>query len=555
MRRPSSSVLRRVAGSSIAAGMIAVLAACSSGSGTTGSGSGLIINVAGQSDSLTQTFNPFLPNTAEAATFAQQGQGGFIYEPLVQINNVDVGHDLPWLAKSWTWSDGNKTLTLHLQTGVKWTDGKPFSASDVVFTYNLIKKNAALNVLGVQFATVTASDPGTVVMTFTSPSQQYFTNIVSVPMVPQHIWSKVANPATYADKNPVGTGPFELDSFSPQSFLLKANKNYWQGAPKIGGLRFIPYQDNEGQTNALVQGQADWGGTYIADATKTFTSLSTNNHYWAPVVGQDGLIPNLTVWPLSDISVRRAISLGIDRAQIGAASDSPAATNVTGLPMPAFADSVAPQYRNVNFKQDKPAAMKLLESDGFSRHSDGYFYKNGKRLEFSISFPASYTDIASRVQVVVAQLKAIGMKVDINTTSVNDINKLTGSGHFQSTQGYPVNSAPRAFSFYNDIMNPNYFQPVGKMTPTYQNIERFDSPTAKTLFSEYPKATTTAQQNAILYKIESIYVNDLPMITMFYWGNYADWSTAKVTGFPTPGNPYFQPYPNEVVALRLKPVS
>ena len=45
------------------------------------------------------------------------------------------------------------------------------------------------------------------------------------------------------------------------------------------------------------------------------------------------------------------------------------------------------------------------------------------------------------------------------------------------------------------------------------------------------------------------------MITMFYWGNYADWSTAKVTGFPTPGNPYFQPYPNEVVALRLQPAS
>jgi peptide/nickel transport system substrate-binding protein len=535
----------------VVAGLVVGLAACSS---STKSTSGLIINVAGQSDNLTQVFNPFLPNTAEGLTFASQGQGGFIYEPLVQINAVDIGKDIPWLAKKWTWSDGNKTLTMNLQTGVKWTDGKAFSSADVVFTYNLIKKNPALNLLGVDFTSVAATDANTVVMKFATPSEQAFTNIVSVPIVSKHIWSKVANPTTYADKKPVGTGAFELSTFSPQSFVLKANPNYWQAEPKIGGIRFVAYKDNQSQTNALVQGQADWGGTYIADASKTYLAKSKDNHYWAPIVGVDGLIPNLTKWPLSDLAVRQAISLAVDRKQVGAASDSPPATSVTGLPMPSYESSVSAALKGVNYKQDKTAAVAKLKSDGFTMGSDGYYQKGGKPLEFSVSFPAAYTDIASRVQVLVSQLKDVGMKLDVDTTSVNDINKITATGQFESTQGYPVNSAPRAFSFYNDTINPNLYYPIGTPTPTYQNIERFQNAKAAALFKQYPLAVTDAARQNILDQLETIFADNLPWIPMFYWGNYGNWSTAKVTGFPTPSNPYFTPYPNEVVALRLVPV-
>jgi peptide/nickel transport system substrate-binding protein len=537
----------------LAASLVVPLAACSSNG--SGSGDGLILNVASQSDSLTQSFNPYLPNTAQGATYTNQGAGGFIYEPLVQINNVDIGHDIPWLAKSWEWSDENKTLTLHLQSGVKWTDGQKFSADDVVFTYDLLKKYPALNVGGVDFDTITAKDPDTVVMTFAAPSETKFTSLVSAAIVSKHIWSKVGDPTKYVDKNPVGTGPFILDTFSPQSFVLKTNKDYWQTPAKIGGIRFIPYKDNQGQTNALVQGQADWSGTYIADAEKTYLSKSKDNHYWAPVVGSDGLIPNLEKWPLSDIAVRRAISLGVDRAQIGAATDSPPATSQTGLPMPAFESEVASKYKNLDFKQDKPAAEKQLTDAGYTKGSDGYYEKDGKKVEFSVSFPASYTDIAARAQVLVSQLKDLGIKLDIDTTSVNDINKITADGTFQSTIGYPVGPAPRAFNIYDSMMNPNKYYPLGQATPTFENIERFNDPVAKELFNKYPLATTDEERAQILEQLEGIWIDQLPMIVMFYWGNYGDWSSAKVTGWPSEDNPYFAPYPNPVVALKLKPVS
>jgi peptide/nickel transport system substrate-binding protein len=553
MRVKNPRLAKKLVAAVAVVGVAVSLAACSPSS-PAAKGSSLILNVAGQSDNLTQVFNPFLPNTAEGLTFASQGQGGFIYEPLVQINTVNIGKDIPWLAKSWVWSNGNKTLTLKLQSGAKWTDGKAFSADDVVFTYNLIKKYPALNLLGVQFDSISASDPNTVVMNFADPSQTLFTNIVSVPIVSQHIWSKVGNPTTYTDKNPVGTGAFELSTFSPQSFVLKKNPHYWNGEPKIAGIRFVAYKDNQSQTEALVQGQADWGGTYIANAKSTYTSRAKTNHYWAPIAGVDGMIPNLTRWPLSDLAVRQAISLGVNRTQIGAASDSPPATSVTGLPMPSYESSISAALKGVNYTQDVAGAKAKLESDGFTMGSDGYYTKGGKRLETSISFPAAYTDIAGRVQVMVSQFKDFGMKLDVDTTSVNDINKITANGNFDSTQGYPVNSAPRAFSFYNDTMNPNLYYPIGKATPTYQNIERFQNADAAQLFKEYPAATTDAARQKILDQLEKIFADNLPWIPMFYWGSYGNWSTAKVTGFPTPSNPYFTPVPNEVVALRLTPV-
>lgn len=553
MRQPF--LARKLIGAGAAAALILGLAACSPGAAKASSGGGVTLVVAGQSDNLTQSFNPYLPNTAQGVMFSPGGSPGFIYEPLVQINTVDIGKDIPWLAKSWEWSNGNKTLTVHLQDGVTWSDGKPFSSADVVFTYEMLQKYPALNAGGVPNASMSAPDANTVVFTFDQPSQQLFTNIVSAPIVSQHIWSTVDDPTKYADKDPVGTGAYELASFSPQSIHLTANPHYWQGAPKgVTGLTFIAFKDNQGQTNALVAGQADWGGTYIADADKTYVSKSKDNHYWAPLAGTDGLIPNLTVWPLSDLAFRQAISMGVDRTAIGAASGLPPATSVTGLPMPAYESQVSPALKGKVFVQDVAGAKAKLEGDGFTMASDGYYAKDGKRAEFSISFPGAYTDIAARVQVMVSQLKDIGIKLDVDTVSVNDINNLTATGQFQSTQGYPVNSAPRAFSYYNDTMNPNLYFPIGKATPTFQNIERFQDPQAAQLFNQYPLATTDQQRQDILNQLEQIFVDQMPWIPMFYWGSYGDWSTAKVTGWPTPDNPYFTPFPNEVVALRLTPV-
>ena len=540
---------KRIISIALAGVLVAGVAGCSSDSSS--SSSGTILNVGGQADNLTRVFNPYLPD----GTAYSLGSKGMIYENLVQINYVKVGSDIPWLAKSWEWASDNKSITFHLQPGVKWADGKPFTAKDVVFSYELVKKYPALNTLGVDFDTIKASDDNTVVITFAEPSEQDFTTLVQLPIVSEHLWSKVKDPTTFQDSKPVGTGPFELSTFSPQSYLLTKNKDYWQaGKPAIDGLRFISYKDNQAQANALVQGQIDWAGTYIANAKETYLAKNKDFHYWAPDVGQDGLIPNNDVFPFKDDpAVKQAISLAVDRKQIADSRNSHPATSQIGLPMPAFEDAIASEYKGLNFTQDKAAATKILEDDGWVKDSSGYYAKNGKELAFSISFPSAYTDIAAPAQVIVSQLKDAGMKVSIDGVAVNDINKMTASGKFETTIGYPVDSAPTVYSFYNNIMNPAYYKPIGTDTPTYQNIQRYQNPEAAKLLADYPNAATDADRKAIIAKLEGIWIKTLPMVTLFYWGYYGDWSTAKATGFPDESDPYFAPNPNVVVATQIKP--
>ncbi len=558
MNRKSQWLLRGAAAAAVLITVSACAGAGGSTGGVSGTGSGTILTVAGEAVGMTRVFNPYLPTSAWELAGNDVSSGnssGFVYEPLAQVDYVRSNYVIPWLAKSWAWSDGNKTLTFHLQQGVTWTDGKPFSSADVVFSYELMKKFPALNGAGIQFQTVSAPNSSTVVLTFASAQEQNFDAIASLVIVPEHIWSKVKNPATYADPNPVGTGPFVLSSFSPQSYLLTKNPHYWQkGKPTIGGLRFVAYSDNETQANAITEGQVDWAADYLPDAQTTYLNRNKDNHYWVPEAGSDGLIPNLDTFPLSDLQVRRAISVGINRGAIAAARNSPPATNVTGLPVPSFNSIIMPQYQNDNFSQNVGEAKRILAADGWKLGSDGYYQKNGRELSFSISFPSAYTDIAAAASVLVQELKQIGIKMTISTVPASEINTLTGLGKFESTMGYPVAYVPTAWSFYSEQMDPQFYQPIGKNIPTYEDIERFNDPAAAKLFAEYPTASP-AQQTKIVTQLEGIWAAELPVITMIYWGDYAEWNSSKVTGWATAADPYFMPSPNEVVALRLHATS
>lgn len=553
MRKPITLRWRFACAATVAITTALCVSACNAG-GAGGSAGG-VLTLGGEAIGMTRVFNPYLETSAlglAGNSLVSGSAAGFINEPLVQVNYLKANTVIPWLAKSWAWSDGNKTLTWHLRTGVKWSDGKPFSSADVAFSYNLMKKFPALNTSGIKFSTAQAIDTNTVVVRFSEPQQQNFETLGSLIIVPQHIWSTIKDPTKYADPNPVGTGPYELSTFSAQGYLLKKNPHYWQpGKPQVSGLRFVAYSSNVTLAQAVVSGKVDWAGVYIANAQQSYLNRSSDNHYWTPTSGSGGLIPNMNKFPLNDRKVRQAISLGIDRKEISAARNALPASNQTGLPVPTFNNQIASQYKNLNFKKDTAAAKQLLESDGWKMGSNGYYAKNGRQLAFSVSFPSAYNSQAEIASVLGPELKKIGIKMTVDNVPAADINKLTGSGDFQSTIGYPVSYGPTAWSFYYAQMDPEFYQPVGKNEPTYQDIERFNDPTAKKLFQEYPTASAPRQQE-IINQLEGIFIKNLPIITIYTWGDQGDWSTSKVTGFATPSNPYFTPSPNEVVALRLK---
>src|SRR5579862_6241289 len=205
----------------VAAGAIA--AGCTAGSQSTtssGSGSGSgnkaatssVLTIDNESGELwTCGFNPLNPSDTGLSV-------GFVYEPLVYVNPLQQGKTTPMLASSYKWSNGNKTLTFTIRSGVKWSDGQPMTAADVAYTFNLTKKNSALDLTGSWSAlsSVTASG-NTVTMNFSKVAVPYFYYIADqVPIVPEHVFSKIANPVTDPVKAPVGTGPYTMSKCTPQ---------------------------------------------------------------------------------------------------------------------------------------------------------------------------------------------------------------------------------------------------------------------------------------------------------------------------------------------------
>src|SRR5258708_6928817 len=157
----------KAAAALLALGVISALAlaACGgSSSGSNKSGTKILTAIGSVGGSYTENMSPFSPNV-------NLGVDGMLYENLVYVNGL-TGAETPILATSHSWSTDNLTLTFNIRQGVKWSDGQAFSANDVTFTFNMLKQYPAADGTGLwqHFASVTASDPNTVVITFQSPA-------------------------------------------------------------------------------------------------------------------------------------------------------------------------------------------------------------------------------------------------------------------------------------------------------------------------------------------------------------------------------------------------
>src|ERR1700729_3786263 len=196
------------------------VAACgNSGSSSTSSGAkttGKTLVIEGTPQSpMTDDFNPY----DQAGTGYVIQSIGLVNESLYIYNNMrPTQAPIPMLASGTpTWSSDGKSVTIPVRAGVKWNDGKAFTASDVAFTFNMLAKNASLYTAGAPAVTsATATSATSVTLNFAQPEIANQFAIAQVYIVPAHIWSKVSNPSTFSDATPVGTGPYKLDHFSPQ---------------------------------------------------------------------------------------------------------------------------------------------------------------------------------------------------------------------------------------------------------------------------------------------------------------------------------------------------
>ena len=384
----------------------------------------------------TKNFNPF--DTNSMAT--QMNMRSLTYEPLFEFNALQPGVIHPWLGKSYTWSNGGKTLTVDLRTGVKFSDGQPMTSADVAYTFNTMNSSAAANYSGVPaLASVTTPDSSTVVLNFKAAQ---YANIFAIAgdtfIVPKHAFSSLGNVATATVAVPVGTGPYVLKSFTTQLVTFSANPHYWGGTPPISTVQIPYYSGNTAATTALAAGQLDWAGNEIPNLQQLYVSKdSTHNHYWFPGGNTVTLWINVSKGgPLADPKVRQAISAGLNRQELSQKGEygyEAPATSSSGLILPAQQQFLDPALANdISPTPDASKVSSLLSGDGYTKDSKGMWAKNGQEISFQVEDPTAFTDYYADAQLIAGQLKAVGINATVNGVAAPAWFTDAANGNFQT---------------------------------------------------------------------------------------------------------------------------
>ena len=552
---------------------VSVLAACSSSpsstNGTKGtkgpSGTLTIDNESGAN--WTCGFNPFQSGGSSGQGFSL----GAIYEPLVYVNVLQNQQATPMLAASYKWGNGFKTLTFTIRNGVKFSNGTPMTAADVVYTFNLLKNTVVsgtrvldLNAVWAVLTNVSQQGANKVVMQFNGPALSYFYYVADqVGIVSQKIWSKISSPAKYSDPHPIGTGPYTMGGCSPQNIVYKANTHYWQpGLPKVATINYPAFLSNDTANTYLAAGKAQWGSQFVPSIQSFYLSKSPNYHTWSPPVANVSLFPNLKNPLLANLAVRQAISYAINRSQaskLGEFGEEPP-SNQTAIVTPTYASwqdsALSAQYGNYAFNPAK--AISILTKAGFKKGSNGIFAKNGHQLSFTILNNGGFSDWVNAVAVVVQDLKAVGIQATPRDLSATTYSTDLLTGHFQLAYG-SESGGPSPYYELRQMLYSKNSAPIG--TPASTNYERYSSPATDALINSYANATSLAAQMQIVHQLEKVMLSQVPVIPVTESVDWFQYVTGPggYSGWPTPSNPYAQPAAYNVpdweqVMLHLTPV-
>ncbi|GHO51890.1 ABC transporter substrate-binding protein [Ktedonobacter robiniae] len=523
-----------------------LLTACGGSGSSTQKADSLWIGQVG--DQYTQNFNPY--------TGASGGPPSeLIYETLLFTNYAN-GTMNPWLATAYKFSPDNKQLTFTLRDNVKWNDGKPFTASDVAFTFNLMHKYSGLDVSNIwkYLTKVTAPDTHTIVLDMSTPYTPLLWYLGRLQILPEHIWSSVGDPTKYTASNPVGTGPFKLGSFSSQVVTLDKNPYYWQsGQPAFAHVKYPIYKSNDTLQLQLISGKLDQANVFAPNIQKSFVARDPeHNHYW--------LVPNQTVMfypnnakaPFNDVAVRQAISAALDREKMSKVAENgyQQVASPTALILPNAKSYLAPEYANLKFQRDVQKARQLLESAGYTRGGDGIYAKGGQRLSFKISVPNTYSDEILLAQIASDNLKEAGMDASVNTLSYTDWYNNKQLGQYDITidnDGGGLNP----YYYFNRTLYSKRSAPIG--ANSLSNFGRWEDASTDKYLDQFAASSDPNIQKQAIYGLEKIFVEKMPTIPLLDAPTWFIYNSSRFDGWPSAQNPFTTAASPLQVTLHLKP--
>ncbi len=443
-----------------------------------------------------------------ASDSASHSVAGQIYNGLIKYDkNLQLVGDL---AQSYQVAADGQTITFRLRKNVRWHDGAPFTARDVLYTYRVIidpKTPTAYSEDFKQVASVTAPDPFTVVVRYARP---YAPALASwgVAVLPAHLLEGQDITKSPLARKPVGTGPFRFKEWvAGQKIVLEANRDYFEGRPYLDRYIFRLIPDTSTMYMELKAGGIDQMGlTPVQYARQTGTARfqAAFNKYRYPSNGYLYLGYNLRHPTFKDKRVRQAITAAINKDELiqgvlfgmGQKTDSPI---IPGR----WAHN--PRINSISFDQNR--ARKLLAEAGWTPGTDGILQKQGKPLSFTILTNQGNQQRLMTAQIIQQRLKQVGIDVRIRVVEwAAFLKEFIDKGNFEAVLlAWLTSQDPDMYDIWHS----------SKTKPGELNFIGYNNPEVDRLLEEGRSTFDVEKRKQAYYRIQDILADEQPYTFLY----------------------------------------
>jgi peptide/nickel transport system substrate-binding protein len=511
----------------------------------------------------TKNFNPYTATGLPSGSFVQ----GAFYEPLIVTGEGGL-KPVPWLARSWKWSNGNKRLTLNLARGVKWSDGRSLTSADVVYSITAGRQDKLMDRVGLTGAgnnivSVKAAGAYRVVINLKTPDSQFIAATINrVFVVPKHVWSKVNDVANYTNANPVGSGPFtRITRFTSQDYVFSKNPKYWQkGKPKIRCLEYVQAASNDAALALIQKGTVDWTHNFVPNVEKAYIAKDKKHFhaFYATTAYPISLVLDTSKYPYSIPAFRKALSLAIDRktvSKLGEYGYAPPtdAIGLNGL-FPKWVTNPAIKKRAKQMATyNQAGARKLLTAAGFKYNGSRLIDPHGDAVKLDIHVIAGWSDWVASNQIITRNLRNIGIDSNVALEPSWDAWWPNASAGKNPTLLWQGGSQGSPYGYFYANMSRNAYIPPGQDASPTGNWQHFQHAGATKLLNQWKVTLTEPKQKRIATQLQKLFLDTMPIVPLFIGPRWSTYSTRYFHCFCTKknffGDPIFTTFPDNILSF------
>ena len=333
-----------------------------------------------------------------------------VFNGLVRVNAK--GEIEPDLARSWEISEDGLTYTFFLRQGIRFHDGKSFTAEDAVFTYqNILSCDPESPYFGFFDLVREVSAPDAFVFRIRLKSRSSsFIYLMTRQILPRHLFSEKDIYTSKYNFQPVGTGPFCFEQWTKDNqIMLRANHDYFEGRPYLDRIKIKTFASDREVWSALMREEIDFCGFLKKEDYEILKEDKSFKTYEIPSGGYYALLYDLDCLLLSDIRVRQALAQGINLEQVIERTVQGKGRKCYG-PFPPDSPGYDRTIKKIVYAPDK-AKQSLKDAGWEDKDCDGILEKEGKQFELRVLIDER-SDLYQRLALVLRQeLQGLGIKL------------------------------------------------------------------------------------------------------------------------------------------------